>query len=317
MHLEEVTTEVVTEERLKTDGDDIEDVDNVNVESKNESECDNGAVNLIENLLADQSVLDVFEETEVDTSGYHSAQPTEGLIENADTTEGHDVSAIYYASSKDTDDASPSEVVAALVKDSPSDEGVDEIMPGGGKLANSQVSSATGTDSSDEDRSDHLSCAPSAGSTEKPAASNPGPEVEVDYKSEDYRGFIFVVHKQYGLMLLHCTRKKKKGPHFQLPGGHIDEHEFFAAAEESRDSQTQLLLASRAGAARELYEETGLDVRFQLDRLEPAALRNDIEFDKHEKPILTNELKHRLYFFLPVTNDDFWSSVSMVYLHTS
>jgi 8-oxo-dGTP pyrophosphatase MutT (NUDIX family) len=108
---------------------------------------------------------------------------------------------------------------------------------------------------------------------------------------------------------LHCTRKKKKGPHFQLPGGHIDEFEFFAAAEQSSDSQTQLLLAARAGAARELYEETGLDVRNQLDRLEPAALRNDVEVDKHGKEILKNELKHRLYFFLPVTDDDFWSSV--------
>ena len=152
-------------------------------------------------------------------------------------------------------------------------------------------------------------CAPSAGSTDKPAASNPGPEVEVDYKNADYRGFLFVVHKQHGLMLLHCTRKKEKGPHFQLPGGHIDEHEFFAAAEESLDGQTQLLLASRAGAARELYEETGLDVRYQLDRVEPATLRDEIEFDKNGTPILKNEFKNRLYFFLPVTDNDFLSSV--------
>lgn len=154
-----------------------------------------------------------------------------------------------------------------------------------------------------------ISCVPSAGSTETPTASNPGAKVEVDYKSVDYRGFIFVVHKQYGLMLLYCTRKKKKGPHYQLPGGHVDEPEFFAAAEESRDRQTQLLLASRAGAARELYEETGLDVRNQLERLDPAALRNDVELDKHGKEMLKNELKHRLYFFLPVTDADFWSSV--------
>ena len=305
---EEVTTEVVRE-------DDAEEVGNVkveSVESRNETEGDDDdAVNLIENLLADQSVVDVFEETEGDTSDYHSAQPTE--LENADITEGQDVSAIYYASSKDTDDASPSEVVAALLKDSPSGERVDEIMRRDGKLANSRISAVTGTDSSEEGIADALSSAPSAGSTEKPAGSNPGAKVEVDYKRVDYRGFIFVVHKQYGLMLLHCTRKKKKGPHFQLPGGHIDEHEFFEAAEESRDSETQLLLASRAGAARELYEETGLDVRYQLDRLEPAALRNDTEFDDDGKPVLENELKHRLYFFLPVTDDDFWSSVRILY----
>ncbi len=304
----EVTTEVVRE-------DDAEEVGKVkveSVESTNETEGDNDdAVNLIENLLADQSVVDVFEETEGDTSDYHSAQPTE--LENADITEGRDVSAIYFASSKDTDDAFPSEVVAALLKDSPSDERVDEIMRRDGKLANSRISAVSGTDSSEERIADALSSAPSAGSTEKPAGSNPGAKVEVDYKRVDYRGFIFVVHKQYGLMLLHCTRKKKKGPHFQLPGGHIDEHEFFEAAEESRDSETQLLLASRAGAARELYEETGLDVRYQLDRLEPAALRNGTEFDDDGKPVLENELKHRLYFFLPVTDDDFWSSVRILY----
>jgi 8-oxo-dGTP pyrophosphatase MutT (NUDIX family) len=132
--------------------------------------------------------------------------------------------------------------------------------------------------------------------------------MEVDYKSVDYRGFVFVVHKTYGLVLLHCTRKKKKGPHFQLPGGHIDEPEFLAAAQEGRDGQTQLHLASRAGAARELYEETGMDVRNHLDRLEPAALRNEGEVDEQGKPIPQNELEHRFYFFLSVTDDDFWSS---------
>ena len=53
----------------------------------------------------------------------------------------------------------------------------------------------------------------------------------IDYRNVDYRGFIFVVHEAHGLMLLHCTRKKKKGPHFQLPGGHIDDFEFEAAGE--------------------------------------------------------------------------------------
>ena len=51
----------------------------------------------------------------------------------------------------------------------------------------------------------------------------------IDYRNIDYRGFIFVVHEQHDLMLLHCTRKPKKGPHFQLPGGHIDDFEFEAA----------------------------------------------------------------------------------------
>jgi 8-oxo-dGTP pyrophosphatase MutT (NUDIX family) len=262
---------------------------------------------LMENLIVDESALKLFEETDGDTSGFNSEynKADESLLEQDDHSELHNVSVIYPASSKDTtDDVSQSEVIAQFIKSGSNDE-TGYIVPEGSK-ANSLASSDTGTDSSNETA--QRGCAPSAGSTDKPAATSPGAKVEVDYKSVDYRGFVFVVHKTYGLMLLHCTRKKKKGPHFQLPGGHIDEPEFFAAAEESRDGQTQLLLASRAGAARELYEETGMDVRYQLDRMEPAALRDEGEVDKHGKPLLQNELKHRLYFFLPVTDDDFWSS---------
>ena len=62
----------------------------------------------------------------------------------------------------------------------------------------------------------------------------------IDYRNIDYRGFIFVVHESHGLMLLHCTRKKKKGPHFQLPGGHIDDFEFEAAAKTSGSTVTPL-----------------------------------------------------------------------------
>ena len=47
-----------------------------------------------------------------------------------------------------------------------------------------------------------------------------------DYKNIDYRGFVFLVHESHGLVLLHCTRKAKKGPHYQLPGGHVDNFEF-------------------------------------------------------------------------------------------
>ena len=56
-----------------------------------------------------------------------------------------------------------------------------------------------------------------------------GQAVLVDYSRTDYRGFLFVVHDIHGLMLLHCTRKKSKGPHFQVPGGHVDEPEFVEA----------------------------------------------------------------------------------------
>ena len=288
-----------------TGGVESEDLDDEEKES--EIKPGAGVARLIENLLADESALDVFEETEGDTSGIHSIQQDEEpLLHADDRPELHDESAICYAPSKDNDELSPTEVIAEFIRPGSYDESIEVVQKK--SEIGSTVSSATGSDSSEDRRPDHLSCAPSAGSTDKPAATNPGAKVEVDYKNVDYRGFVFVVHKSYGLILLHCTRKKKKGPHFQLPGGHIDEPEFFAAAEQSRDGQTQLLLAARAGAARELYEETGMDVRYQLDRMEPAALRNTVEVDKNGKPILTNELKHRLYFFLAVTDEDFWSS---------
>ena len=126
----------------------------------------------------------------------------------------------------------------------------------------------------------------------------------IDYRNIDYRGFIFVVHEMNGLMLLHCTRKKKKGPHFQLPGGHIDDFEFEAAAKTTGgNAQTQLLEAAKAGAARELWEETGVDIRHQLERLQPAALRSS-----STQKELACEIKHRLFFFLAVTDDDFLSA---------
>lgn len=70
--------------------------------------------------------------------------------------------------------------------------------------------------------------APSPASTDEATEVSHGSNVLVDLTT-DYRGFLFVVHETHGLMLLHCTRKKNKGPHFQLPGGHIDENEFVSA----------------------------------------------------------------------------------------
>lgn len=77
-----------------------------------------------------------------------------------------------------------------------------------------------------------------------------------DYKRIDYRGFVFVVHGQYGMLLLHCTRKPKKGPHFQVPGGHVDDFEFEIAKEKFNRGNEILIEAATMGTARELYEET-------------------------------------------------------------
>jgi 8-oxo-dGTP pyrophosphatase MutT (NUDIX family) len=71
-------------------------------------------------------------------------------------------------------------------------------------------------------------------------------------------------------------------------------------ATESNDRNTQLLTASRRGATRELFEETGIDVQSQLDRVKPAFIRK-----ADDETVLENEYKQRLFFVLNVNDDDF------------
>ena len=117
-------------------------------------------------------------------------------------------------------------------------------------------------------------------------------------------------------MLLYCSRKKKKGPHYQLPGGHVDSPEWDLALEQVSQSSTTttnttcpkpevIRLACQMGAARELYEETGLDIRQDLKRLQPANLKNSRSSSSSSSSELTNELAHRLYFVWMVNDNDF------------
>jgi len=145
------------------------------------------------------------------------------------------------------------------------------------------------------------------------------------YKNKDNRAFVFVVHPNHGVMLLHCTRKRRKGFHFQLPGGHVDDFEFEVALErlssQSAPSLSSsslssmasssssvpkdddvLLLASKMAAARELYEETGIDITAQLHRLWPAPLRKAAE---NMTELELCSLKNRCYFHLSVVDEDF------------
>ena len=71
-------------------------------------------------------------------------------------------------------------------------------------------------------------------------------------------------------------------------------------AQQTNDPNEQLLLAAKAGAARELYEETGIDVMRQLERLQPALLQHESNNDS-----LPNLYKSRLFFHLSVTDADF------------
>mmetsp|Transcript_2226 Transcript_2226/g.4795 ORF Transcript_2226/g.4795 Transcript_2226/m.4795 type:complete len:294 (+) Transcript_2226:36-917(+) len=124
-----------------------------------------------------------------------------------------------------------------------------------------------------------------------------------DYIKEDYRAFIFALHQTHGMLLLYCSRKKKKSPHFQAPGGHVDREDFQDAisrtSESSHEGPALLMLGCKIGVARELYEETGLDIRSALDRIQPVRLRENSDES------LFCEFKKRLFFKLCVEDSDF------------
>ena len=146
--------------------------------------------------------------------------------------------------------------------------------------------------------------------------------VTIDYSKEDYRGFCLLIHKRYGAILLHCTRKKKKPPHYQLPGGHVDDIEFQQVMKNMKKSdshqgssivtQQQLYEASKLGCAREVYEETTIDLRPKLDRLLPMVLYSEESSKKDTSSRLINEYKHRIFFICEVFDNDFASAVRVV-----
>lgn len=140
-------------------------------------------------------------------------------------------------------------------------------------------------------------------------------DLHLDYTTEDYRAFLFAQHPIHGLLLLYCSRKKNKSPHFQAPGGHVDKEDFDEALIRLQDttasssstvdgdsSHPLLTLACKIGAARELYEETGIDLRNDLNRLQPVQLR---KVKKDGSFTTSFVLKHRLFFKICFTNADF------------
>jgi len=94
-------------------------------------------------------------------------------------------------------------------------------------------------------------------------------------KMEFDRAFIIAEHYSYGYLLL-TAFKKKKGDHHQLPGGHVDEGDQSPAH----------------AAARELFEETGIDIRNGLDRLSQVKINGK------------SSLKGRVFYYLPLNDDD-------------
>lgn len=98
---------------------------------------------------------------------------------------------------------------------------------------------------------------------------------DVSSKAPD-RAFIIAKHSVYGFFLLKAF-KRKKGEHYQLPGGHVDEDDPSPAF----------------AAARELFEETGIDIRNNLSRLSLAVFKDG-----------TTVLKRRMFFLLTLENSD-------------
>ena len=78
------------------------------------------------------------------------------------------------------------------------------------------------------------------------------------------------------------------------------------------NAKLQLQLAARDGAARQVYESTGIDVRAKVDRLKPAVLRMNPPKDVNGIRLLKNENENRLFYFLQVSEVDFASGVSCV-----
>ena len=132
-------------------------------------------------------------------------------------------------------------------------------------------------------------------------------DLNVDYTTEDYRAFLFAQHPIHGLLLLYCSRKKNKSPHFQAPGGHVDKEDFDEALIRLQDTTASssyplLTSACKIGAARELYEETGIDLRNDLARLQPVQLQ---KVKKDGSVATTYILKQRLFFKICFTDADF------------
>ena len=127
-----------------------------------------------------------------------------------------------------------------------------------------------------------------------------------DISSRDYRAFCLLIHRKHGALLLHCTRKKKKPPHYQLPGGHVDDADFKKITRSLANFATleQLYYAARLGCAREVYEETGLDFRNRLGEFLPMILSSAEQRDLKDETLI-NEHKSRIFFVCEVFDDDF------------
>ncbi|KNC86109.1 hypothetical protein SARC_01725 [Sphaeroforma arctica JP610] len=81
----------------------------------------------------------------------------------------------------------------------------------------------------------------------------------------DARGFAYVFHPRLGLLVLRAF-KKRKGTHFQIPGGNVDRRDW------GPQGTKTLTEAVVTGVTRELFEETGLEFRNTPERVNIVRL---------------------------------------------
>jgi 8-oxo-dGTP pyrophosphatase MutT (NUDIX family) len=102
------------------------------------------------------------------------------------------------------------------------------------------------------------------------------------------RAFVFVYNQTLGFLVLKAF-KRKKGVHYQLPGGKIDDSDGGNG-----------LSASAAAASRELFEETGLIVK-------PSELKL-LKFAKG-----LDHLERRQYFFYEIDENNYQVAKAKIY----
>ena len=104
------------------------------------------------------------------------------------------------------------------------------------------------------------------------------------------RGFVVARHPRHGYLVLFAT-KKTKGLHGQLPGGRVDADEL--------DAYGSGVASAVVAAARELFEETGIDVRRDLGRLRHVGFPGAVGGE-----CAGTALKGRYFFTLELVDSD-------------
>ncbi|OII77962.1 NUDIX family protein [Cryptosporidium andersoni] len=103
------------------------------------------------------------------------------------------------------------------------------------------------------------------------------------HNARNFKAFVIVKHSKYGyLVLKSASDKSKKLGQCELPGGRLEENDFVGESDQTKIFQR--------AAARELFEETGIDVRYNMQRL--------IKFENTRIP------RKWQFFYLEINDDD-------------